>query len=332
MSGVTIAIDTMGGDDAPDVVLEGVRLFLEDDTETNILLVGQREQLERSCKDLRAQIVNAASVVGMHDSPSSALKTHRDSSIAVAASLVKEGKADALLSMGNSGATVAFALFVLGRLPNISRPAIVAPMPTLNGYTLLLDVGATVDCKPHQLLHFAVMGSVYSHYAFNIPEPKVGLLSIGEEKSKGDELTLQTARLLKKAPINYAGHVEGDDIMRGSMDVIVCDGFVGNVILKFGEGLVEMFSRAMKMEVDEVLGEDVDAEHRMTFFKETMNQVDYTAYGGATLLGVNGHCLIGHGRSGARAIANGIRAARTAAEKCPMEEIRSALKTVDVPV
>lgn len=330
MSNVTIAIDTMGGDNAPGVVMEGVRAFREDDRETTILLVGRREKLEGLCGDLHVEIVDAPSVVGMHESPSSALKTKSDSSIGVAVSLVKTGRADALLSMGNSGATVAFGLFVLGRLPNISRPAIVAPMPTLNGYTLLLDVGATVDCKPHHLLHFAVMGSVYCHYAFNIPEPKVGLLSIGEEKSKGDELTLQTSQLLEKAPINYVGHVEGVDIMRGSVDVIVCDGFVGNVILKFGEGLVEMFSRAMKLEVDHVLGKDVDAEHRIELFKETMSRVDYTAYGGATLLGVNGHCLIGHGRSGARAIANGIRAARTAADKCPLAEIRSALEAIHV--
>ncbi len=324
-----IAVDAMGGDRAPDDVIEGVRLFLSEETDTEILFVGQRERLEEPCKDLNIQLINAPSVVGMHESPSTVLKTRRDSSIALCTNLVKEGKADALVTMGNSGAAVGFALFILGRMANISKPAIIAPFPTVDGYTLLLDVGATVDCKPSHLLHFAVMGSVYNRLAFGIANPRVGLLSIGEEKSKGNELTFATDQLLEKAPINYIGNVEGVDIMRGTADVVVCDGFVGNVILKFGEGLAEMFSRAMQIEIDHVFGNDVDLEHRKTFFKETMNRVDYTSYGGALLLGVNGHCLIGHGRSGPRAIANGIRAARTAAEKCPLEEIRCALEAAN---
>jgi len=326
-----IAIDAMGGDRAPNDVIAGVRLFLSDKPNAEILLVGQREKLEEPCADLPVQLVDAPSVVGMNESPSSAVKNLRDSSIAVATSLVKEKKADALLSMGNSGAAVAFALFTLGRMPHITKPAIVAPMPTLEGYTLLLDVGATVDCRPIHLLNFAIMGSVYSRLAFNVHQPKVGLLSIGEEKSKGNEQTFETRKLLEKAPIHFIGNVEGVDIMRGSADVIVCDGFVGNVILKFGEGLVEMFSRALKMETDHVLGADFDSAHRIHFFRETMKRVDYTAYGGALLLGVNGHCLIGHGRSGPQAIANGIRAAQTAAAKCPLDAIRQAIEASGVP-
>lgn len=327
-----IAVDAMGGDRAPDDVLKGVRLFLSQQADTEILLVGQKERLETECSDLPVTIIDAPTVVGMHESPSIALKSKQDASIAKAVSLVNESKADAVISMGNSGAAVAFALYFLGRLPNISRPAIVAPMPTLDGYTLVLDVGATVDCKPSHLLNFAIMGSVYCQHAFNIDRPKVGLLSIGEEKSKGNELTFATAELLMKAPINFIGNVEGVDIMRGTADVVVCDGFVGNVILKFGEGLVEMFFRSMKFEMDEVLGSEVDSAHRMEFFKETQKRVDYTAYGGALLLGVNGHCLIGHGRSGPEAIANGIRAACIAAEKCPLDKIRHALETTCVPV
>jgi len=325
-----IAVDAMGGDHAPVDVIAGVRSFLSEDHDAEILLVGRRSQLEGPCADLPLQIVDAPGVVGMHESPSTAVKKMTDSSIAVATMLVKEGKADALLSMGNSGATMAFALFVLGRLPNISRPAIVAPMPTLKGYTLLLDVGVTVDCKPEHLLHFAVMGSAYSHLAFNVKKPRVGMLSIGEEESKGNELTRKAAQLLKQAPIHFAGNAEGVDIMEGKFDVIVCDGFVGNVVLKFGEGLVEMFARALEMETDHALGKDIDAEHRMTFFKDTMRRVDYTAYGGATMLGVNGNCLIGHGRSGPRAIASGIRAAKIVADKCPYHEIEKALKNAHV--
>jgi phosphate acyltransferase len=323
-----IAIDAMGGDRAPDDVIEGVRLFLSKETDTEIILVGVQDRIKPLCSDLDVTIVDAPTVVDMHDSPSTALKTKRDSSISIATSLVKEGKADALLSMGNSGATVGFAIFVLGRFADISKPGIIAPFPTVDGYTLLLDVGATVDCKPEHLLHFAVMGSIYKKMAFNIPDPKIGLLSIGEEKSKGNELTFNTHKLLKTAPLNYIGNVEGVDIMRGTADVVVCDGFIGNVILKFGEGFAKMFCRAMEIEIEHVFGSEVDSEHRKTFFQETMGRVDYSSYGAALLLGVNGHCLIGHGRSGPKAIANGIRTARTAAQKCPTDQIRHAVEEV----
>ncbi len=329
---VRIAIDAMGGDKAPQNIIEGVRLFLSQEKSADILLVGQKNVLEESCSDMAVTIVDAPSVVGMHESPSFALKSRQDSSIAAAVSLLKNGKADALLSMGNSGAAVAFAIFSLGRLGDVSRPGIVAPMPTLSGYTLLLDVGATVDCKPIHLLHFALMGEVYCRHAFDISRPRVGLLSIGEEKSKGNELSHAAGKLLENAPINFIGNVEGVDIMRGTADVVVCDGFVGNVILKFGEGLVEMFSKALKTETEHVLGDDIDRAHRMEFLHETMSRVDYTAYGGALLLGVNGHCLIGHGRSGPEAIANGIRAAQTAADKCPLDEIKKALDAAGVAV
>lgn len=325
-----IAVDAMGGDRAPGDVIEGVRLFRAEDTRTEILMVGQRDAIEEPCKDLNVTIVDAPTIVDMHDSPSVALKAKKDSSIATAVGLVKAGKADAVLSMGNSGATVAFAMFVLGRLPNITKPAIVAPMYYPGGMTLLLDVGATVDCKPVHLLHFAIMGSVFGKLAFNIETPKVGLLSIGEEKSKGNELTFGTAKLLDEAPLNFVGNVEGNDLFTPAADVVVCDGFIGNVILKFGEGLVGMFSRILKMEADEVLGQDVRAEDRGMLLKETMQRVDYSSYGGAQLLGVNGHCLIGHGRSGPRAIANGIRSCREAAEKCPITEIAQALESAGV--
>ncbi|MGI6458451.1 MAG: phosphate acyltransferase PlsX [bacterium] len=325
-----IAVDAMGGDKAPEDVIAGVSRFLEMESDTEVLLVGTREILEPMCAGLNVTIIDSRSVVGMHESPSSAIKTKQDSSIAVSVQLVKNGAADALISMGNSGAAAAFALFGLGRLANISRPPIVAPMPNINGCTLLLDVGSTVDCKPKHLLHFAVMGSVYGRLAFNMQNPRVGILSIGEEKSKGNELTFEATKLLEQAPINFIGNVEGTDISRGTVDVVVCDGFVGNVILKYGEGLVEMFSRILSLETDEVLGMDVDDEHRRILLRETMARVDYTAYGAATLLGVNGHCLIGHGKSGPRAIANAIRTAQNAAEKCPIHEIQKALEEINV--
>ena len=327
-----VAVDAMGGDDAPQTIIEGVRLFRQEDQHTEILLVGRRDALEETCADLNVTVVDAPSVVGMHESASTALKTRKDSSIAVATGLMKAKQADALLTMGNSGAAVAFAMFVLGRMPNISKPAIVAPFPSGNktGVTHVLDCGATVDCKPSHLLQFALMGSAYCKYAYKVESPRIGLLSIGEEESKGNELTLATSKLLRESPLNFIGNVEGVDIMRGGADVVVCDGFIGNVILKFGEGLVETFFKALTLETDEVLGSDINAEDRRTFLNETMQRVDYSAYGGAELLGVNGHLLIGHGRSAAHAIANGIRSARNVAERCPLNKIQQALEAVQV--
>lgn len=332
MDSLKIAVDAQGGDRAPGDVIEGVRRFLASGPDARVILTGKREEIEPLCADLDVEIVHAPSVVGMHESPSAALKSRKDSSIAAAVQLVRDGKADALLSMGNSGAAVAFAMFLLGRIGNIPRPGIVAPMPRPDGYTLLIDAGANVDCKPAHLLHFAIMASAYCRLAFNVEKPRVGLLSIGEEESKGNELTLETAKLLASAPIRFIGNVEGSDIMRGTVDVVVCDGFIGNVILKFGEGMVEMFASTLKFETEEVLGGDIDRSHKVEFLRETMARVDYNQYGAAILLGVRGHCLIGHGRSGPEAIANGIRAASTAARKCPLDEIQKALEAAPIAV
>lgn len=327
-----IAVDGMGGDRAPKDVIEGIRLFREKDQETEVLLVGQQETLEPLSEGLDVTLIHAPSVVTMHDSPSTALKARKDSSVAVSVQLVKEKRADAVISMGNSGATVAFAMFILGRIGDVSRPGIVCPMPHLNGETLLLDAGATVDCKPEHLLHFALLGSVYSHAVFKKEKPRVGLLSIGEEKSKGNELTFETYKLLESAPINFIGNVEGVDIMRDTADVVVCDGFIGNVILKFGEGLSAMFAQTLQDETEHVLSQDENRKHGGELLRETMSRVDYTRYGGAALLGVQGHCLIGHGRSGSRAIANGIHSARKQAEFCKIEEFLQLLEASTVAV
>lgn len=321
-----VAVDGMGGDRAPQDVIEGIRLFRKEDQNTEILLVGQQDVLNPLCDDLHVHVIHAPTVVSMHDSPSTALKTLKDSSIAVATSLVKEKKADAVISMGNSGATVAFAMFILGRIGSVSRPGIVCPMPHLKGETLLLDAGANVDCKPEHLLHFGVLGSVYSRTVFGKENPRIGLLSIGEEKSKGNELTLAAYQLLENAPINFIGHVEGVDIMQDKADVVVCDGFIGNVILKFGEGLCAMFAQTLRSETEHVFGHDANEKHGNELLRETMSRVDYTRYGGAALLGVQGHCLIGHGRSGPKAIANGIHSARNIAEHCKLEDIAQLLE------
>ncbi len=327
-----IAVDGMGGDRAPQDVMEGVRLFRQEDRDTEILLVGQQDVLEPLCKDVPVDIIHAPSVVTMHDSPSNALKNRKDSSIAVAMQLVKEDRADAVISMGNSGATVAFAMYILGRIKNVSRAGIVCPMPHLSGETLLLDAGATVDCKPEHLLQFGILGSVYSRTVFGHENPRVGLLSIGEEKSKGNELTIAAYKLLEEAPIHFIGNIEGVDIMRDAADVVVCDGFIGNVILKFGEGLSAMFAQTLQDETEHVLGHDENIKHGGQLLRETMARVDYTRYGGAALLGVQGHCLIGHGRSGSRAIANGIKSARNQAQLCRIDEMMQLLEATSAPV
>lgn len=326
-----IAVDGMGGDRAPKDVIEGVRLFRQADQETEILLVGQQDVLEPMCEGLNVTLIHAPSVVTMHDSASSALKNRKNSSIAVAVQLVKENRADAVISMGHSGATVAFAMFILGRIGEVSRPGIVCPMPHLHGETLLLDAGATVDCKPEHLLHFAILGSVYSRTVFKKENPRVGLLSIGEEKSKGNELTFATYKLLEHAPIHFIGNVEGVDIMRDTADVVVCDGFIGNVILKFGEGLSAMFAQTLQDETEHVLSHDENRKHGRQLLRETMARVDYTRYGGAALLGVQGHCLIGHGRSGPKAVANGIHSARNQAHLCKLEEFLQLLEAASAP-
>jgi len=256
-------------------------------------------------------IQHASSVVGMHEKPAEACRGKKDSSIMVAADLVSQGKADGLVSAGNSGATMAACLWHLRRLPGVSRPAIAATFPTLTGVAVVVDVGANVDCKAKHLLQFAVMGSLYAGGALGMTNPRVGLLTIGEEEGKGNLLTLETHLLLKSSGLNYLGHVEGRDITSGRVDVIVCDGFVGNVLLKFGEGLASSLMKLIKTEV---------RKHPLALFgkmllkgafRELIQRTDPSEFGGAPLLGVNGVAFISHGGADARAIKNALKAAGT---------------------
>jgi len=329
-----IVIDAMGGDRAPEDVLEGVRLFREKDRDTEVILVGPKERLQEEGKRLGAAVVYAPSVVGMHESPSAVVKSKRDSSMAAAAKLVHEGRGDIVLSMGNSGAMIAFSLFVLGRIPGVTRPCISALMPTSGQQCLLADLGATVDCKPQHLLEWAVLGTVYMREVHQRNRPRVGLLSIGEEDTKGNELTFAAGPLLANSGLNYVGHVEGVDITRGEVDVVICDGFVGNVVLKFGEGLVELFFKMLHNYLSDLSneGSDDNPERRIQQF---IAQCDYTTYGGAPLLGLNGQVLIGHGRSDPRTIASAIRTAREAASHAHLiehmhEELERVVNTVAI--
>lgn len=324
-----VIVDGMGGDRAPEDVLEGVRLFSQEDNETEILLVGNAERLEGEARSLSLPLVHAPSVVGMHESPSTVVKSKRDSSIAVAIRMLKEGRGDIVVSMGNSGATTAFAFFLLGRVPGVSRPCICTLMPTRHEQCLLTDVGATVDCKPRHLVEWAVMGSVYMEEVMGRKNPRVGLLSIGEEETKGNELIFAAGPMLAASGLNYLGHVEGGDITNGSVDVVVCDGFVGNVLLKFGEGLAGLFLSMLRSYVSHPPEDTHRRGPDQRWVNEFIRQCDYTTYGGAPLLGVNGQVLIGHGRSDPRTIASAIRTARdTARHTGLIKEMREELERV----
>lgn len=309
---IRIALDAMGGDRGLPINIEGA-LLAKKELEHEIILVGDRGMIEQELAHHGAVgqflIQHAPTVIGMHEKPAEACRAKKDSTIMQCAELVSQGKAEALISAGNSGATMAASLWHLRRLPGVSRPAIAAIFPTLVGHAVILDVGANVDCKPKNLVQFAVMGSIYSRAVFGIPNPRVGLLTIGEEEGKGNELTLETHPLLRASGLNYLGHVEGRDIPAGVADVFVCDGFVGNVLLKFGEGLAAAVLKLIKNEVRKhplaVFGKYL----LKGAFKELIKKTDPAEHGGAPLLGVNGVALISHGGADAVSIKNAVRTA-----------------------
>jgi glycerol-3-phosphate acyltransferase PlsX len=314
-----VAVDAMGGDNAPVVEVEGA-VSAAKEFGIHITLVGDTERLRQELakydiKGLDIVLQHASEVVGMHDSASDAVRKKKDSSIRVAFDLVKQGSADAVVSAGNSGATMAAGMFVLKRLKGIERPAIAQIFPTLRGTTLVLDVGGNVDCKPLHLVQFAIMGEVYARYAMGAEKPTIGLLSNGEEESKGNELTRETHAILKDISLDYAGYVEGRDIFNGAVDVVVCDGFVGNVVLKLSEGLAEAVGKMLKDEIKQSFLSKIGYLLSLKAFNNFKKKVDYAEYGGAPLLGIDGVVMICHGGSNAKAIKNAIRFAHEYAQK-----------------
>ena len=325
-----VAVDAMGGDNAPVIEVEGA-VAAAREFGIPITLVGDTEKLraeldKHSCSGLDISIHHASEVVGMHDSASDAIRKKKDSSIRVAYELVKEGKAAAVVSAGNSGATMAAGMFVLKRLQGIDRPAIAQIFPTLKGKTLVLDVGGNVDCKPIHLAQFAIMGEVYSRYAMGIVNPRIGVLSNGEEESKGNDLTRETHAILKKTPLEYAGYIEGRDIFNGVVDVVVCDGFVGNVVLKLSEGLADAAVTMLKEEILQSFCSKVGYLLARKAFSNFKKKVDYAEYGGAPLLGINGVGMICHGGSNVKAIKNAIRFAHDYARKGVAQKIAEKLQ------
>lgn len=325
-----VAVDAMGGDNAPGVEVEGA-VCAAREFGIAVTLVGDtariRQELDKyDIRGLDLAIHHASEVVGMHDSPSDAIRKKKDSSIRVAFELVKGGGAEAVVSAGNSGATMAAGMFVLKRLKGIERPAIAQIFPTLRGRTLVLDVGGNVDCKPNHLVHFAIMGSVYARCIMDVDAPRIGLLSNGEEESKGNELTRETNVILKQAPLNYIGYVEGRDIFSGVVDVVVCDGFVGNVVLKLSEGLAEAVGKMLKEEILKSFLPKVGFLLARPAFQNFMKKVDYAEYGGAPLLGIDGVGMICHGGSNTKAIKNAIRFAHEYAQRGVNQQMADKLQ------
>ena len=314
---VTIALDAMGGDHAPKTEVEGA-IHAVRSLDIKVILVGREEVVRKELshhpgwKDLPIEIRNATEVITMEDSAARAVRQKRDSSIRVAARLVREGAADGLVSAGNTGAVMATAKMVQGMVPGVDRPALASPFPTVKGPdkpVVVVDVGANVDCEPRMLAQFAVMGDIYSRVIFRNPRPRVGILSIGEEEHKGNELTRTVTPLLKSLPLNFIGNVEGRDLYSGNSDVIVCDGFVGNVALKVSEGLVDVIKHMLQESLRATMTRKIGYLLARAAFADFRKRVDYSEYGGAPLLGVRGVCIICHGRSNAKAIKNAIRVA-----------------------
>jgi glycerol-3-phosphate acyltransferase PlsX len=310
---VRIALDAMGGDHAPDEIVKGALIAAEEYPAATILLVGREEVLREKLAGQTSrsiEIVDAREVVDMTDNALTPLRRKRNSSIRVCANLVAEGKADAMVSAGHTGAAMTSAYKVLGTIEGVSRPALAAILPNAKGHVVLLDVGATVDAKPEYLREFAVMGHFYAQMLFNKKEPRVGLLSVGEEEGKGNQMTKETFRILKETGLNFMGNAEGRDVFNGNADVIVCDGFTGNVVLKASESLAEMMSRMIREEITRGFRRKIGALLARGAFDDVKKRTDYSEYGGAPLLGVKGGCIISHGRSNAKAVKNAIRVAR----------------------
>jgi phosphate acyltransferase len=331
---IDIVVDAMGSDKAPEPEVRGAILAARQ-FGVRVHLVGPEDILRPVLRHalhgqkLPVFIVPASEWITMNDKAAQAVRNKRDSSMRVGLKMVREGRAAGFLTAGNTGAAMATAKMVLGMLAGVHRPALATILPTSNGHpSLLLDVGANVDCEPENLVQFALMGQMYAQQVLKIAEPRVGLLSIGEEDGKGNSLTRDTFPLLRELPINFLGNVEGRDLFNGGVDVAVCDGFVGNVALKSVEGAAHLFSSSLRESLKSTVTSQVGALLSKKAFNEFKKRLDYSEYGGAPLLGVRGVCIVGHGSSNDRAIMNGIRVAAEFAQAELNSGIEAAMKAV----
>ncbi len=306
-----IAVDAMGTERGIGIAIKGTLEAVRENPQIQAILVGDKKKIEEEIRRLQLEkipfpIVHASQVIRMDDSPAASLKNKKNSSISVALDLLKEGKADGLVSAGNTGAVMGLSLLKLGRLKGVRRPCLAATFPTINGgKVVLLDVGANVDCRPYHLFQFAIMGSIYAYKIFKKRTPRVGLLNIGTEENKGNKTILQTFKLLKESSLNFIGNIEGGDITGGKVEVVVCDGFVGNIILKFAENFAKTTLSVVDRRTKKALfglGRVITRGWRRYLKKD----LDYAEYGGVPLLGVNGVCVVTHGASSSKAIKNAI--------------------------
>jgi glycerol-3-phosphate acyltransferase PlsX len=332
---IWIAVDAMGGDFAPRHVVDGA-LAAARHFDLGVMLVGPAETVEAELArhgDVdrgRVRVVHAPDVVTMKDAPAATLRRKPGASIAVAANLVASGEAAALFSAGHTGATVVAAYGVFGMLPGVDRPALAVTIPTRRHRAILLDVGATVECRPQHLLQFAVMGSMYARVTLGLASPRVGLLSIGEEETKGNELTREAHRLLKASSLGFIGNIEARDVYSGEADVIVCDGFTGNVALKISEGLVDTVEALLSEELSSTFTLRVGSLLTRRALRHFRRRVDYSEYGGAPLLGVAGVAIVGHGRSSALAVRNAVAMAHRFAADRFIDRVERDIATATV--
>jgi glycerol-3-phosphate acyltransferase PlsX len=327
-----IALDAMGGDHVPKVTIEAAIEAVQEH-DTPVYLVGPERRLRRELGFFRSvpdglELVDAPDVIGMNDPPVSVLRGKRRSSLNVCAELVRGGNADAMVTAGNTGAAWVAAKSTLGMIEGVDRPALAAILPRREGHTLVLDVGANVECKPHQLVQFAVMGSFYAESVLGVDRPRVGLMSVGVEESKGGPRVREQYRVLSRTGINFVGNVEGRDVFCGDVDVIVCDGFTGNVVLKTAEGLGEMVIGVLREEAQRSPMYGAGLLMAKGAFRGLRRKMDYSEYGGAPLLGVDGACLICHGRSSSRALRNAIRFASFYARSGVLRRIGEKIQEV----
>jgi glycerol-3-phosphate acyltransferase PlsX len=332
MKKLTIALDAMGGDHAPQEICKGAVLACKEFADLEMILTGDEEKIKPCMRGAsadvlsRIRIVHATEVIAMDEQPATAIRKKRDSSMRVAMEMVRAGEAQGCLSAGSTGAVVAGGVLVVGRLPTIDRPALGVPLPTINRWTFLLDVGASVRSRPVNLYQYAQMGNVYSKKILGVAEPEVALLSNGTEEIKGDDLVVEAREMLCKSALNFKGYVEGDDIPWGRADVVVCDGFMGNVILKFGEGLMQGAKSIIGEEMGHRFMPKIGLLFMIPMVKALWARFNYEKYGGTPLLGVDGTVVKAHGRSKAPAILGALSAARNFIVKDGVEQIREELE------
>jgi glycerol-3-phosphate acyltransferase PlsX len=330
-----IVVDAMGGDFAPaNAVLGAIEAFNQNKS-FELYLVGRQKEIEQvlSSNNLsfsKEFIVNADEVIEMGDSPASSLKTKPNSSIVIGAQFVRDKKADAFVSAGNTGAMMAASTLIIGRIPGLGRPTIGAEMPSVNGVCYLYDVGASKDSKPIHLFEYAVMGTIFAREMGSISHPKVGVLSMGEEEGKGNEVTEAAAKMLRESKLNFIGNVEGRDILAGNVDVVVCDGYVGNIILKFGESVPKLLKHLLTKTAEKSFFDKLLIGISKNSLKKSLKSLDYQEYGGVPLLGVNGISIIGHGSSSVKAIKNMVLRANEMHQKQLVQKMTKAISDYSV--